>query len=229
MELKNPVEDPKYYKAKPDNLFEKHSTYGLSLEGIKKYCSTPDNFRYEHQELIKKSIRKKIENFMKLKKSKKTSSKQEEYDHLSENINVLFERIKKYNSQTKKKFPKKSFNINNYYNDTEENLKKNITIPANNKFSSPIKITKCSKLSSTIEKNDFGKFLPEICARPVLVNYCLTYSNNSGKKQNTKYTNGYKNLGFNSYFMGKKYNPYNYDLAQKNRTSRNVFGTLFCH
>lgn len=39
--------------------------------------------------------------------------------------------------------------------------------------------------------------------------------------------NYYYNSG-NSKFMGKNYNPYNYDLfSSKNRIKRNVFGTLF--
>ena len=228
MEAQKLLEDPKYYKTKPDDLFEKHSIYGLSLEGIKKYCSSPDNFRYQHQELVKESIRKKVENYMKMKNSKKINKVQEKYDHLNENINILFERIKKYNSQTQKKIAKKNLHLDTCYNNTEENFNKNMTITTNNKKTSQIKVGKYPKLYPSLEKTSKKK-LPGICPRPVIVNYCLTYSNDLGKKQNTKFTNGYKNLGFSSYYMGKKYNPYNYDLAQKNRIARNVFGTLYCH
>ena len=228
MERQNPVEDPKYYKTKPDNLFDKHSTYGLNLEGIKKYCSCPDNFRYEHQEFIKESIRKKIENFMKMKKSKKINKVQEKYDHLNENINILYERIKRYNSITRKKFPNKRFNFNKYRSSTEINIGRSNTIKENKKQTAPIKIGKFKKLNSSIEKKLLEKKLPQICPRPIIIDYCLTYST-IDRNQSTKYTNGYKNLGFNSYFMGTKYNPHNYDVAQKNRISRNVFGTLFCH
>ena len=43
-----------------------------------------------------------------------------------------------------------------------------------------------------------------------------------------KYGNTYSN--HNSYFMGSKYNPSNYELAKaKNRTKRNEFGYLFAN
>lgn len=47
------------------------------------------------------------------------------------------------------------------------------------------------------------------------------------EKKNIEVANNFYNNG-NSKFMGISYNPYNYDLiASKNRTKRNVFGTLF--
>ncbi len=47
------------------------------------------------------------------------------------------------------------------------------------------------------------------------------------EKKNVDVTNNFYNAG-NSKFMGVNYNPFNYDLfASKNRTKRNVFGTLF--
>lgn len=47
------------------------------------------------------------------------------------------------------------------------------------------------------------------------------------EKKNIEIDNNYYNNG-NSKFMGVQYNPFNYDLiASKNRTKRNVFGTLF--
>lgn len=47
------------------------------------------------------------------------------------------------------------------------------------------------------------------------------------EKKNIEINSNYYNNG-NSKFMGVDYNPFNYDLiASKNRTKRNVFGTLF--
>jgi len=47
------------------------------------------------------------------------------------------------------------------------------------------------------------------------------------EKKNIEINTNYYNNG-NSKFMGVDYNPFNYDLiASKNRTKRNVFGTLF--
>ncbi len=47
------------------------------------------------------------------------------------------------------------------------------------------------------------------------------------KKKNIEFTNNFYNNG-NSKFMGIKYNPFNYELmVSKNRTKRNIFGTLF--
>jgi len=47
------------------------------------------------------------------------------------------------------------------------------------------------------------------------------------EKKNIEISKNFYNNG-NSKFMGIKYNPYNFDLiTSKNRTKRNVFGTLF--
>lgn len=74
----------------------------------------------------------------------------------------------------------------------------------NNKYANIIEFNKDKEF---LDK----KYLPEI-----------KYETKTIELTDNMYNNG------NSKFMGLNYNPFNYDLiASKNRTKRNVFGTLF--
>ncbi len=77
-------------------------------------------------------------------------------------------------------------------------------------------LKRVNKFKKSIKKSD----LPMIRPRKIIIEYNLVNSAGIEKEG--------KNLGHNSY-MGAAFNPYNYSFATKNRTSRNVYGSLFLH
>ena len=77
-------------------------------------------------------------------------------------------------------------------------------------------LRKVNKFKKSIKESD----LPMIRPRKIIIEYNLVNSAGIEKEG--------KNLGHNSY-MGAVFNPYNYSFATKNRTSRNVYGSLFLH
>ena len=70
------------------------------------------------------------------------------------------------------------------------------------------------------EKAKSKECFPPINPRKIIIGIHL--ANSCGVED------GYKNFGHNNY-MGSSFNPYNYAMVPKNRTSRNIYGNLFVH
>lgn len=261
MEIVNFMKDEALYKKNPDNDFQKHSTYGLTLEGIKKYYLTPENHLYHHQEKLKAEIKKRIELHEQMKQNKFRLSQTinaNNNNNTSENIESFTKTIINPTTRSKtieniKKNHPFNFTVHNtesidINDDNKNNRERNYLSLINKKGKGmPLYIRKkVNNLKLNLYNDEMKKktnniigesckiigrdrFLPKLNPRPVIIDYNLTYSRDNGKSMSTKYTNGYKNLGHNGPFMGIRYNPDNYEIRRKNRTKRNVFGTLFPH
>lgn len=245
MEITNFMDNECYYKNYPDNNYSKHSTYGLNLEGIKKYYLTPDNNFYNHQEKLKKETLKRIYDNEQQKINKlslninSTKNSKDTIEEIGSNKEDRAKSLNKTKLNTLNNQRYKKFNFLNSYSiktnkikDLNEKREKNTIYSTINPNKTRIDRGNFQKASiNCFRKSQINKqqFLPKINPRPIILDYCLTYSNNNGSSYNGKYTNGYKNLGYNGYNMGENYNPDNYEVRRKNRTKRNVFGTLFPH
>lgn len=250
MEISNFMEDENYYKKDPDNDFQKHSTYGLNLEGIKKYYLTPDNNYFNHQEKLRAEIQKRLELHEQMKRHKisiasSLKDNSSKFDDLTLNKNTslrsktiensIRENQKKKESDTGKSF--KNIEVfPDYYKNRKDNksrslLHSTLDLNKNRLTKRKFENLKLNKMvdNRLAEIRGRDKYLPKINPRPILVDYCLTYSKDNGASLSSKNTNGYKNLGCNGFYMGESYNPDNYEIKRKNRTKRNVFGTLFPH
>ena len=70
--------------------------------------------------------------------------------------------------------------------------------------------------------------LPLLKPRKIIIDYCCGPYELHVTDINKKNFN-YKKYGHNTFFMGGKYNPNNYEIKQMNRFNRNYYGKLFAN
>ena len=149
--------------------------------------------------------------------------------------NINNNNINMANSNPKKKLTQ---NILNTYSNSLKDISINKKASArykilskiknrNNNFIKSLKIKKnvnsfynLRNNSNINEKSKSKECFPPINPRKIIIGIHL--ANSCGVEE------GYKKFGHNNY-MGSSFNPYNYAMVPKNRTSRNIYGNLFIH
>ena len=80
--------------------------------------------------------------------------------------------------------------------------------------------------SSSCFINKSNQILPLLKPRGILINICSGPYEFKIYDINKKYFS-FKQFGKNSFFMGDKYNPYNYGIPEKSRNGRNYYGAIY--
>jgi len=149
--------------------------------------------------------------------------KQHNYSNLN---NTNFQNIDKSNENT---LINNTINNKNWLNHTNKVFEKcpSVCNMVNNRIKK-INTYKCLNKNRSNEElinRDFT-ILPLIRPRKIIINYCCGPYELKVTDINKKNFN-YKKYGFNTYFMGDKYNPRNYEIKRDNKLNRNYYGKIF--
>lgn len=237
----------KDFSKQPYDELLTHKIFPLSENGFKKYMK-PKNSFYEFFQKVENDFNSRNQTKNEISNRKQpignNTTNVEKESNKVENKNKLLcpsRLVKRIQLESKDKDlslsnikTNKSHNIYTHFN-TDSNTKSSFV---NRTMLRSINFSKEKSLYSLIESEN--NHMREILKKKILnpsflkanklpkIKYAGRQIDSEVSCCSAKYGNTYSN--HNSYFMGGKYNPSNYELAKtKNRTKRNEFGYLFAN
>ena len=221
-DLKKIIENSKKFEKDKQKKYNINNRYDderlIKKYGVKNEDNKNDNKNNKYNTLgnsyCNNNINNIISNSRKLIEINKTIEKPYEIQLDDDKINEIDNKI------GKKELKQKLVNKNIF----TQNINDRNTL--NNNVGKYTNSINKKKIYHSLEKHKSNKTiskeinLPLIRPRKIMIEYYL--SNGAGVE------NINKNKGHNNY-MGSSFDPSNYSIKPKNRKTRNIYGSLFCH
>ena len=222
-DLKEVIENSKKLEKERQQKYDRNNRYDderlIKMYSVKKEDIKNNNMHNKYintlgNNYFNNNTYNTISNSTKIIKRKKTIEKPYEIQLDNDEINGF------NNNNGKKELTKKILNKNVLVKNMNDRHRFNNDISKYtnlyNKKKTYHSYQKYNKNKTNSKETNF----PVIKPRKIIIEYHLT---NGAGVANIK-----KNIGHNHY-MGSSFNPYNYFINPKNRTTRNVYGSLFSH
>ena len=142
------------------------------------------------------------------------------------NNRTIFQNKNNFNNTLLKNNNKNNYNVN--FRTLNRNSSVGCMLNHNIKKIYPFKGLNRTKSTAELLNTKTLYLLPLIKPRRIIIDYCCGPYELHVTDINKKNFN-YKKYGHNTFFMGDRFNPLNYEIKQPNRLNRNYYGKLFAN